>query len=103
VTTAPPVGAAPVSVTVPCAELPPMTVEGLTVRADNVAGPALAACAVNVLVADHGPATPAELTPRTRHHSLRAGSIPAVKVEILTLVFTTNGEPKLFESSIWIA
>jgi hypothetical protein len=35
VTTAPPVGAAPVNVTAPCAELPPTTVKGLTVRADN--------------------------------------------------------------------
>ena len=35
---APPVGAAPVSVTVPVDVLPPITVVGLTVRVDNAGG-----------------------------------------------------------------
>jgi hypothetical protein len=38
VTVRPPVGAAPVSVTVPVDVLPPITVVGLTVRFDNVGG-----------------------------------------------------------------
>ena len=40
VTTAPPAGAAPVSVTVPCEELPPTTLVGLTVNVerDTLAG-----------------------------------------------------------------
>ena len=100
VTTAPPVGAALVNVTVPCEELPPTTVLGLTVRADNVRETEVAACGVKLRVADQDPATPAELTPRTLHHSLRAGSVPAVNLEMLTFMFTTNGEAKLFESSI---
>jgi hypothetical protein len=36
VTTAPPEGAAPVSVTVPCEELPPVTLVGLSVRVESV-------------------------------------------------------------------
>ena len=38
VTVAPPVGAGPVSVTVPVDVPPPMTVDGLRVRVDNVGG-----------------------------------------------------------------
>ena len=36
VTTAPPLGAAPLSVTVPCEELPPTTLAGLRVREDTI-------------------------------------------------------------------
>src|SRR5262249_58903296 len=66
-TTAPPVGAAAVSVTVPCDELPPTTEVGLTVTVDKLAvgGGAVAACAVKRRAAENDPATPAELMPWT--------------------------------------
>ena len=67
-TTAPPLGAALVSVTVPCDGLPPTTFVGFIVSEERL-GAAGAACGVNVRVEDHAPATPAELTPRTRHHN----------------------------------
>ena len=38
VTATPPLGAVPLSVTVPCAEIPPTTLAGLTVSALSVAG-----------------------------------------------------------------
>ena len=38
VTTAPPEGAAPVSVTVPCEELPPVTLAGLSASVESVTG-----------------------------------------------------------------
>ena len=72
VTTAPPDGAGPVNVTVPCDELPPMIGVGLTLRADRVTV-ADAACAVNRREAEKGPATPAELKARTRQKSRCAG------------------------------
>jgi hypothetical protein len=42
-------------------------------------------CGVNLRTADHGPATPDELTPRTRHQSLLAGSELLVNCETLTV------------------
>ncbi len=38
VTTAPPLGAAPLSVTVPCEEVPPVTLVGLKAKADTAGG-----------------------------------------------------------------
>ena len=66
VTTAPPVGAALVSVAVPCDVLPPTTVDGLSEIADSAGGD-VADCGVKLRTADHTPAVPAEFTPRTRH------------------------------------
>ena len=70
VTTAPPEGAAPVSVTVPCEELPPKTLVGLSVSAERVAGPG--GGGVPLLISkerteDHAPLVPPLLRPRTRH------------------------------------
>src|SRR6266850_2825442 len=62
---APPAGALELSTTVPDDPSPPTTVEGLVENVDNVGGGG-AGCGVKVQTADHGPTTPAELTPRTR-------------------------------------
>jgi len=62
---APPNGAPELKTTVPLEGSPPTTVEGFVENVDNVAGGG-AGCGVNVQTADHGPATPAVLTPRTR-------------------------------------
>src|SRR5262245_28550826 len=72
VTTAPPAGAALVRVTVPCALLPPTTEVGFTLTADRLAT-AGALWAVKRREEEKGPATPAELMPRTRHQSCWAG------------------------------
>ena len=67
VTTAPPDGAADVSVTVPCElALPPTTLDGLTASELN-AGADVDDCTVKLRTDDQLPAVPALLRPRTRH------------------------------------
>ena len=99
-TIAPPEGAALVSITVPCEELPPTTFVGLSVKAESVAGPGDGDCAVNLRVTDQGPATPAELMPRTRHHNRLAGSELVVKFDTATFWLTICGALNVLESSI---
>ena len=99
VTTAPSGGAALVNVTVPCEELPPTTLVGLSVKVESAAGPG-GACAVNLRVTDQGPATPAELMPRTRHHNLLGGSELVVKLDTATFWLTICGALNVLESSI---
>ena len=101
VTTAPPVGAALVSVAVPCDAFPPTTVEGLSAIAES-AGADAAACGVKRRTEDHAPAVPAELMPRTRHQCCRAASVGAVNCDAVSVRSTTSGVEKLFESSIWM-
>jgi hypothetical protein len=85
VTTAPPLGAAPVNVIVPCAAVPPTTEVGLTLTADRLAGVVVdAAWAVNRREAEKGPATPAELKARTRQKSRCAGRPVTVACDTLT-------------------
>jgi len=64
---APPSGAVDANTTVPLDRSPPTTIEGLVENVDNVGGGG-AGCGVNVRTADHAPATPARLTPRTRQN-----------------------------------
>ena len=90
-TTAPPAGAADVSATVPVDVAPPITLDGLTLIDDSDAG-ADAACGVKRRTDENGPNTPAELRPRTRHHSRCAGSPLSVTWEAVTVTFATNGE-----------
>src|SRR5262249_26379659 len=90
VTTSPPVGAALVSATVPVAPLPPTTLAGFTLTADKLAaagggGAGGAACAVKRRPAENGPAMPAALTPRTRHHRRCAGNPLIVACDALTV------------------
>jgi hypothetical protein len=86
VTTAPPLGAPPVSVIVPCAVLPPTTEVGLTLIADRLAGVVVdAASAVNRREAEKGPATPAELKARTRQKNRCAGRPITVACDTLTV------------------
>ena len=76
-TKAPPLGAPPVNVIVPCAVVPPTTEVGLTLTAERllaVGGGVEAPSAVNRRAAENGPATPAELKARTRQKSRCAGS-----------------------------
>lgn len=73
VTTAPPDGAAVVSVTVPCEELPPTTLVGLSANVERVAGPGggggggAPRLISNTRTTDHAPVVPPLLRPRTRH------------------------------------
>src|SRR5215468_6896555 len=103
VTTAPPAGAPEVSVTVPCAELPPTTELGERLTADRLAtgGGGGAACGVTRREAENDPATPAELTARTRQKSCCAGRPPMVACDTLT-VWLVVRVVKLFEVEIWI-
>lgn len=87
VTTAPPDGAAPVKVTVPCEELPPVTVVGLGDKVDSAtegsggAGPELT---LTRRIEDHAPGAHAELCPRTRHHSVVTGRMLLVNSDATT-------------------
>src|SRR5574338_939254 len=100
-TTAPPLGAPAVNVTVPCAVLPPTTEVGLTLKAERLAGDVVeAACAVNRRDAEKGPATPAELNARTRQKSRCAGRPVTVACDTLTVWLNVSGAVKFFESSI---
>ena len=102
VTSAPPEGAAAVKVTVPVVELPPTTDVGLTLTADRLAGAgaAGAACGVKRRVEENGPATPAALKARTRHHKRCAGKPVMVTCERLTVWFARKGAAMVEESSI---
>ena len=90
-TTAPPAGAPAVSVTVPVAPLPPVTLDGLTESADSDAGPGGAPCGVKLRVDENGPAAPAAFRARTRHHSCCAGRPLSVACDTVTVGFATNG------------
>ena len=104
-TSAPPLGAPLVNVTVPCEGLPPTTEVGLTLTAERLAaaGGVEAACAVNRRELEKGPAAPAELKPRTRQKSRCAGSPVIVACDTLTFWLSVSGALKFFESSIWIS
>ena len=84
VTTAPPEGAAAVSVTVPVAEAPPKRLVGETASAERL-GVVEAACGVKRRVDENGPKTPAEFRARTRHHSVCAGRPPIEACDTLTI------------------
>ena len=85
VTTAPPLGAPPVNVIVPCAVVPPTTELGLTLTADRLAVVVDDAWALNRLEAEKGPATPAELKARTRQKYRWAGRPVTVACDTLTV------------------
>jgi hypothetical protein len=107
-TRAPPLGAPPVNVTVPCAVLPPTTELGLTLTADRLAaagggGGVETAPAVNRRELEKRPATPAELNARTRQKSRCAGRPVIVACDTLTVWLNVSGAVKFCESSICIS
>ncbi len=83
-TSAPPLGAADVNVTVPVEPFPPTTVEGLAATVDSDAAVG-AACGMKRRVAEKGPNTPAEFRARTRHHKLWAGRPLTVACDTVTV------------------
>jgi hypothetical protein len=97
VTTAPPDGAAPVSIAVPCTVLPPTTLVGLSVIVESVVA---ALCGVKRRVDENGPNTPAELRARTRHQR-RCPPVrpPMVTCETLTTWFALKGAAMVEELS----
>jgi len=100
VTTAPPVGAAAVSVAVPCDEPPPTTLVGLT-DSEARAGADATACGVKLRTEEKELVVPAALTARTRHQCWRLASVPAVNCDAVTVWLTTNGAEKVLELSTW--
>jgi hypothetical protein len=107
-TRAPPLGAPPVNVIVPCAVVPPTTEVGLTLTAERLlagggGGGVDPPCAVNRRTAENGPATPAELKARTRQKSRCAGSPVTVACDRLTVCLNVSDALKFFESSICIS
>lgn len=70
--------------TVPEDWFPPTTVEGLRSIVDNCAGGG-AGCGVKLRTTDHGPATPAEFTARTRQKWVVVANPVAAKNDDVTL------------------
>ena len=102
VTTAPPVGAALLSVTVPCEEFAPTTVAGLSKSEESV-GAAGAAWGVKRREADQLPATPAEFLARTLHQ-WRTDARPVTVVwEAVEVRLRTSGVVKALLSSTWMS
>ena len=106
-TTAPPEGAAAVSVTVPCEELPPTTLVGLSVSVERVAGPGGGGgggapfLISNTRAEDQAPSVPPEVRARTRNrYRLSLVNVEATCVCVSPLCETVRGALKLLESSI---
>ena len=90
VTTAPPVGAAVVKVTVPCELLPPTTVVGLTLMAERLAADG-AARGVKRRDDDQLPATPTEFRARTRHQCRTVDKPVTLVCEAIEVRLRTSG------------
>jgi hypothetical protein len=99
-TTAPPLGAAPVSVAVPVDALPPTTLDGLTLTDDRLAV-AVPACGVKRRAAENGPKAPAAFRARTRHQTRCAGSPLTLACDTVTVGFARNGAAMVEVSSTW--
>ena len=99
VTTAPFAGAGVLRTTVPDELLPPTTVAGLMSIVESTAGGG-AACGVKLRTADHGPATPALFTPRTRQKWVAVERSVVAYIESVTVASRSRGAVKALESSI---
>jgi hypothetical protein len=97
--TAPPSGAPELSTTVPLEESPPTTVAGLMSMEPRTAGGG-ACCGVKLRTADHGPATPAPFTPRTRQKWVVVARPLVAYIESVTDACRTRGAVNALESSI---
>jgi hypothetical protein len=84
VTTAPPAGAALVSVAVPC-ELLLLYNRRRAERDRREQGGDGADCGVKLRTADHAPAVPAEFTPRARHQCWTPASVLAVNCDTVSV------------------
>ena len=84
VTTAPPDGAAAVSVAVPWTVVPAVTLFGFIASAER-AGATGVPCGVKLRTLDHEPAVPAALRPRTRHQCWRTARVVAVYCDAVTV------------------
>ena len=93
-TTAPPDGAALVSVTVPCELLPPTTEVGFTLTVDKLATGG-APWGVKRRVDDQFPATPAEFRARTRHQCCTADRPDTLTCETVEVRLRTSGAEKV--------
>jgi hypothetical protein len=105
VTTAPPDGAAAVSVAVPVAfTLPPVTFVGEIESDDSVTagGGVDGVCTVKLRVEDHEPAVPALFRPRTRHQYWRAVRADVVSCDTVVVVLIVNGDANELDVSTWI-
>ena len=107
-TSAPPLGAPLVNVTLPCDVVPPTTEVGLTLTAERLAGDGggggvETAPAVNRRDEEKRPATPAELNARTRQKSRCAGRPVIVACDTFTVWLSVSGAVKFCESSICIS
>ena len=98
VTTAPPLGAALLSATVPCEVLPPTRLMGLSAKEESV-GAGGASCGVKRREDDQLPATPAEFLARTRHQCCTAVKPVTVTCDTVEVRFRTSGVEKLLLSS----
>src|SRR5262245_38291986 len=98
VTTAPPLGAAVVNVTVPCEVLPPTRLVGFSAREERV-GAAGVDCGVKRLEDDQFPAVPAELRARTRHQCCTVDRPVTLTCETVEVRLRTSGAEKLLLSS----
>ena len=99
VTTAPPLGAALLRVTVPCDVLPPTRLFGFRLSDESV-GAAGAGCGVTRRVEENGPKTPAEFRARTRHQRRCAGKPLIVAWDAVTIWLATKGAEIVDELSI---
>lgn len=100
-TTAPVAGAGVLSTTVPNDESPPTTVAGLMLIDESVAAGG-GACGVKLRTADHAPAVPAVLTPRTRQKWVAVERSVVAYIDDVTVASRSSGAVNALESSIWI-
>lgn len=100
-TTAPPLGAAAERVAVPCALLPPTTLDGLSEMLDS-AGAVGALCGVKRRADVQEPGVPFAFSACTRHQWRVLGIVPAVNRDSVTTWSTTKGAEKVLELSIWM-
>ena len=78
-----------------------MTLDGLTLIADNDGGAGVPDRGVKLLTVDHAPAVPALLRPRTRHQCWRKASELTECCDAVTVVSITRGVVNELESSTW--
>lgn len=97
--TAPPSGAPELSTTVPLETSPPTTVAGLMSIEPITAGGG-ACCGVKLRTTDHGPATPAPFTPRTRQKWVVVARPLVAYIDSVTDASRTRGAVNALESSI---